>query len=74
MDQYFDSDHPFGGTVYAFLLDPNHLLPAPGGKLLSLSFEADAGVTGSTLLVTVAVLVQSQSPANCDELDIEDLV
>lgn len=56
------------------LPNPSHLLTVPKGKLLSLSFAADAAVTGLALLVTTAVLVQSQSLANCDKLDIEALV
>lgn len=58
--------------MHLFLIPITYYLH-PGGSC-SLIFAADAGLTGSTLLVTVAVLVQSQSPASCDELDIEDLV
>lgn len=77
MDLYFYFNPQFEGTSHVFVLSvlsASHLLPVSKGKLLSLSFAADAAVTGLALPVTTAVLVQSQSLANCDKLDIEVLV
>lgn len=76
MDQYFYFNHQFEGTAHGFILPvlhPSHLLTVSQEKLLPLSFAADAAVTGPTLLVTTAVLVQSQRLANGNKLDIEAL-
>jgi len=77
LEQYFYFKYQFEGTAHVFILsilNPSYLLIVSKGKLLSLPFTADAAVRGFALLVTMAVLVQSQSLANCHKPDIQALV